>query len=140
MRYYVYFRGANGGVTGLSPVWTSLHSGRDGADKSGSAPSIVEIGGGWYYFDITLGTAPWDDTAGDLVGEIDGGSSLSDGARYLPIHITKRDLSSAKIAHKGVQGTDGSYTIYAQDDETPDFTVGMANASGVRTRTIEAAE
>ena len=41
----------------------------DGTDKSGSAPAISEIGGGWYKFSAVYGTVPFD--AGDLVGVID---------------------------------------------------------------------
>ena len=37
----------------------------DGTDKSAGAPSISEIGDGWYKFGMAYGTAPFD--AGDLV-------------------------------------------------------------------------
>ena len=40
-----------------------------GVDKSGSAPSISEIGGGWYKFSASYGSVPFD--AGDIVGVID---------------------------------------------------------------------
>jgi len=59
----------------------------DGTDKSGSAPSISEIGGGWYKFSVAYGTAPFD--AGDLVGVIDadknGNNSLANAERYIPV-------------------------------------------------------
>jgi len=60
-----------------------------GTDKSASAPSISEIGGGWYKFPVAYGTAPFD--AGDLVGVIDadkdGTNGLSDAERYIPVEI-----------------------------------------------------
>lgn len=61
----------------------------DGTDKSGSAPSITEIGGGWYKFSVTYGTAPFD--AGDLVGVIDadknGTNTLANTERYIPVEV-----------------------------------------------------
>lgn len=61
----------------------------DGTDKSGSAPTISEIGGGWYKFSVAYGTAPFD--AGDLVGVIDadkdGDNSLMSAERYIPIEV-----------------------------------------------------
>ncbi|MFH1615022.1 MAG: hypothetical protein ABIG61_08065 [Planctomycetota bacterium] len=60
-----------------------------GTDKSGSAPAISEIGGGWYKFSVAYGTAPFD--AGDLVGVIDadkaGNNSLADAERYIPVDV-----------------------------------------------------
>jgi len=61
----------------------------DGTDKSGSAPPISEIGGGWYKFSTAYGTAPFD--AGDLVGVIDadkdGNNSLANAERYIPVEV-----------------------------------------------------
>jgi len=61
----------------------------NGEDKSGSAPAISEIGGGWYKFSIAYGTAPFD--GGDLVAVIDadknGNNSLAKAERYIPIEI-----------------------------------------------------
>lgn len=61
----------------------------DGTDKSGSAPSISEIGGGWYKFSAAYGTVPFD--AGDLVGVIDadkdGDNGLQYSERYIPIEV-----------------------------------------------------
>ena len=58
-----------------------------GTDKSGSAPTISEIGGGWYKFSVAYGTAPFD--AGDLVGVIDadknGNNNLANAERYIPV-------------------------------------------------------
>jgi len=61
----------------------------DGTDKVASAPSINEIGGGWYSFSVAYGTAPFD--AGDLIGVIDadkdGDNNLSDAQRYIPVEV-----------------------------------------------------
>jgi len=58
-----------------------------GTDEIGSAPSISEIGGGWYKFSVAYGTAPFD--SGDLVGVIDadknGNNNLASAERYIPV-------------------------------------------------------
>jgi len=60
-----------------------------GTDKSSSAPTISEIGSGWYKFSAAYGTAPFD--AGDLVGVIDadkdGDNSLANAERYIPVEV-----------------------------------------------------
>jgi hypothetical protein len=60
-----------------------------GVDESASAPSISEIGGGWYKFPVAYGTAPFD--AGDLVGVIDAdkdaANGLGDAERFIPVEI-----------------------------------------------------
>lgn len=95
MLYYVYF--TDGGVpkTGLSPSWEYLKTATNGTNKTG--PSISEVGGGWYSFQATYGTSPWDVTAEDLVGVVDGGATLSGADRYKPAAITKRGLGLGVI-------------------------------------------
>ena len=60
-----------------------------GVDKSSSAPTISEIGGGWYKFSVAYGTAPFD--TGDLVGVVDadknGENNLANTERYVPIEV-----------------------------------------------------
>lgn len=60
-----------------------------GVDKSSSAPTISEIGGGWYKFGVAYGTAPFDE--GDLVGVIDadknGNNGLANVERFIPIEV-----------------------------------------------------
>ena len=74
----------------------------DGTDKSGSAPSISEIGGGWYKFAIAYGTAPFD--AGDLVGVIDadkdGDNSLANAERYIPVEMRRDFYALARSVNK----------------------------------------
>ena len=74
----------------------------DGTDKSGSAPSISEIGGGWYKFSVAYGTAPFD--AGDLVGVIDadkdGDNSLANAERYIPVEIRLDFYALSRLVNK----------------------------------------
>ena len=87
--FLVYFSKSGAPQTGLSPTWSSLHD-TNGTDKSGQAPSISEVGGGWYKFSVTKGTAPWD--GADLIGVLDGGSTLGGAERYLPVIISEQTL------------------------------------------------
>jgi len=135
MLYYVYFSDAGTPKSGLSPDWESLKTAENGTDKSGSAPSISEIGGGWYVCDITYGTAPWDVATEDLVGVIDGGSSLSDVDRYKPVCISLRGLGLARISHKGVQNkSSGDVEIYATDAVSKEMKLDMTDSAGEVTR------
>ncbi len=123
MLYRIHFRDGGVSKTGLTPTWLSLLTAvESGTDKSGSAPAIAEIGGGFYTFNIDYGVAPWDDKTKDLVGEIDGGSSLIiPKDRYKLIVITLGGLSLARLADKRdwnkansterVYGVDGSSVV-----------------------------
>jgi hypothetical protein len=85
-----------------------------GVDKSGSAPAISEIGGGWYKFSVAYGTAPFDD--GDLVGLIDadknGSNSLAGIERYIPIEVRLDFYALMRLVNK-----------MSQDKVTGDMTV-----------------
>ena len=83
MLYQVYFADNGAPKTGLAPRWEHLLTAQNGTDKSGSAPAITELGGGYYKFDITFGTAPWDVIGEDLLGVVDGGSALAEVERYI---------------------------------------------------------
>ena len=87
--FLVYFSQSGLPAPGLTPAWFSLH-GADGQIHTPQAPPISEVGGGWYRFELTRGTPPWQ--AGQLVGVIDGGSSLSGAERYLPVILTEQAL------------------------------------------------
>lgn len=143
MLYYLYVSNAGvpetGLVAGNDIAWESLDTAENGTDKSGSAPSFTEIGGGWYAFDITFGTAPWDVTTEDLVGVIDcdtdGDAGLADGDRYKPVCISLRGLGLARIAHKGVQDkSTGDIDIYATDGSTKEMQLDMTDAADSITR------
>ena len=76
-----------------------------GVDKSGSAPAITEIGGGWYKFSATYGTVPFD--AGDLVGVIDadkdGDNSLGNAERYIPVEVRLDFYAMGRMTDKSVE-------------------------------------
>jgi hypothetical protein len=73
-----------------------------GADKSGSAPTVSEIGGGWYKFSVAYGTAPFD--AGDLVGVVDtdknGNNNLANAERYIPIEVRLDFYALMRLVNK----------------------------------------
>ena len=73
-----------------------------GTDKSGSAPSISEIGGGWYKFGATYGTSPFD--AGDLIGVIDADkdvtNNLANAERYIPVEVRLDFYALARLVNK----------------------------------------
>ena len=92
LKKYVYFSDVGVAATGLTPSFSSLITATNGTDKSASAPTISEVGGGWYTFSVTMGTAPWDVPTEDLLGVIDGGATLADTDRYQDCAITKSDL------------------------------------------------
>ncbi len=74
----------------------------DGTDKSGAAPSVSEIGGGWYKFSVAYGTAPFD--AGDLVGVIDadknGSNNLADSERFIPVEVRLDFYALMRLVNK----------------------------------------
>jgi hypothetical protein len=74
----------------------------DGTDKSGSAPSISEIGGGWYKFSATYGTNPFDE--GDLIGVIDadknGTNGLANAERYIPVEVRLDFYALGRLVNK----------------------------------------
>lgn len=115
MLYEIYF--TDGGVpkTGLTPTWESLATAENSTDKSASAPAIVETSGGWYKYEITLGTAPWDVKTEDLTGVIDGGASLVDADRYKPVAFSKRSLALARLTHEREFLPDGTERVYGVD-------------------------
>ncbi len=73
-----------------------------GVDKSGDAPAISEIGGGWYKFDVAYGTVPFD--AGDLVGVIDadanGTNGLANAERYIPVEVRLDFYGLARLVNR----------------------------------------
>ena len=73
-----------------------------GVDKSSSAPTISEIGGGWYKFNVAYGTAPFD--AGDLVGVVDadkdGENSLANAERYIPVEVRLDFYGLVRLVNK----------------------------------------
>ena len=73
-----------------------------GADKSSSAPTVSEIGDGWYKFSVAYGTVPFD--AGDLVGVVDadknGNNNLANAERYIPIEVRLDFYALMRLVNK----------------------------------------
>jgi len=99
MLYYVYFSDAGVPKTGLTLTWEYLVTATNGTDKSANAPSFSEIGGGWYSFNVSYGSSPWDVTTEDLIGVVDGGSILDTADRYRAVSITKRGLALSALTN-----------------------------------------
>jgi hypothetical protein len=96
MIFKVYIADCSGPTSGLTPSWDHLYS-TDGTDKSGDAPTISEIGGGWYKFELTYGQTPWN--VAELVGVIDAGDEVLDAQRHVPICVSLRDLGFAFLTN-----------------------------------------
>ena len=108
----------------------------DGTDKSGSAPSVSEIGGGWYKFGVTYGTTPFD--AGDLVGVIDadkdGDNGLANAERYIPVEVRLDFYALSRLVGKMSQDkVTGDMLIKNVNDETI-LKLGMADGASELTR------
>ncbi len=73
-----------------------------GVDKSGTAPAISEIGGGWYKFSAAYGQGPFD--GGDLIGVIDadknGANSLANAERYIPVEVRLDFYALSRLVNK----------------------------------------
>lgn len=85
-----------------------------GTDKISSAPTISEIGGGWYKFSVAFGTAPFD--GGDLVGVIDadfnGSNGLVDNDRYIAVEARLDFYALQFLVNTSVQNkSTGNITI-----------------------------
>jgi len=127
MQYLVYFEDGGTPKAGLSPAWASMAT-TSGVSKTGPAIAAISNADGWYAFDIKFGTAPWDVTIEDLVGVIDGGTSLSGGDRYKRVAITKRSLALAKLAHDGEQvKATGVTTIKSHDGTVDEFDIALGS-------------
>ncbi len=134
MTHKFWIGDGGGPVTGLSPTWEYLLA-IDSTDKSGSAPAITEIGGGWYKFSLTYGTAPWD--VNELVGVIDAGSEIIDAQRYIPISISLRDLGMYYLSNTRQQTTAGGLIEVLDDDgSTVVFTFTPSTAGGKEILTV----
>ncbi|MFQ5495970.1 MAG: hypothetical protein ACE5EX_11380 [Phycisphaerae bacterium] len=132
MTYKVYITDQGQPKTGLSPTWSSLYA-ADGTDKSGSAPAITVVGGGWYKFEVTYGTAPFDVV--ELVGVIDAGSALSSYERYIPVTISLRDLALTKLVNKANYDlVTGIETVRNDADDGNELKLTLSQTGDVESR------
>lgn len=116
-------------TAGLTPTWNCLYD-LDGNDKSGDAPTINEIGGGWYKFEVIYGTSPFD--VAELVGIIDADSSYSNYERYIGVIITVRDTALLIFCNNS-RYTRGSNTnslaVYGDDGTTTEISIQETHSS-----------
>ena len=80
----VFFSNAGVPATGLTPTIGVYKKVSDGTDVT-PAPTVSEIGGGFYKFTATPAEA--------LVVRMNGGGSLSDADKYKVMQITPNDAS-----------------------------------------------
>ena len=126
------FYAANGGVplTGAAAEMNFEYLRLlDGTDKSGSAPAISEIGGGWYKFSVAYGTAPFD--AGDLVGVIDadkdGDNALTDAERYIPVEVRLDFYALSRLVNKMSQSKLGGDMLIKDDSGDTILKLGITD-------------
>jgi len=132
MIYKVFLSEDGQPKTGLTPTFASLRA-VDGTDKSSQAPAISEIGGGWYKFQVTYGTEPFD--VAELVGVIDAGSNLCDYERYVPVAISLRDLALAKLVNKASYDlVSGVESIRNDADDGDELLITLSQVGNVESR------
>jgi len=81
-QYTVYFQHAGVPREDLEPEFESLKVASTGLDVT--LPTIEEVGGGHYRFDLVVSEP--------IVGVIDGGEVLDNRDRYIPIHLHPYDF------------------------------------------------
>jgi len=135
MKYFIFFRDdQNVPKTGLTPSWSSLRA-ADGTDKSGDAPAISEVGGGWYSFDLHYGDAPFD--VAELVGVIDAGAGVGVKLnRYQPVRMSLRDLAPVRQVNLALHDLETGVTTYRNDDDDGnELVLTLTQSENVETRT-----
>ncbi len=106
----VYITSDGEPATGLSPTFETLKNVDDGTNFT-PQPTIEEIGGGWYRFNISLN--PFE----HLIGVVDAGSSILDPSeRKIPIDSRFSDF---EIDNKQVYIN----TVFDEDTDTLTFLV-----------------
>lgn len=127
MDYKIYFANAGVPVTGLTPTWNNLKKVSDGTNFI-PQPSISPIGGGWYKFTRPTFTE-------DLIGVIDGGATLGDIDRYVPIDLTPDDFGMTDMLDAMILGsqtldpTGDTLTIKRRDGSTILITYDLVKTS-----------
>ena len=143
MKYKIYVAKYGMPQSGAVLNWDYLAA-MDGTDKSGAGPAFTEVSAanakGWYYFEVTYGTTPFD--VNELVGVIDcdndAALGLNDIDRFHPVIITLRDLAFARLTNKAVQTKlTGDVIIFDDDGSTGQLKVDFTD--GDTTITVEPA-
>lgn len=109
MIYVVFFSTAGVPATGLTPTIGVYKKVSDGTDVT-PAPTVWEIGGGFYKFTATPAEA--------LVVRMNGGGSLSDADKYKVMQITSHDADlDTQVSTRGSQAD--LTAIKAKTDNLP---------------------
>jgi hypothetical protein len=120
MIYVVYFSNAGGPATGLSPSIGVYKKVADGTDVT-PAPTVSEIGGGFYKFSAAPAEA--------LVVRMNGGGSLGDADKYKVLQITPHDADlDAQVSTRGSQAD--LTAVKAKTDNLPSSPADEANVQG----------
>lgn len=112
-----------------------------GTDKSGDAPAISEIGGGWYKFAVAYGQTPFD--TGDLVGVIDadknGSNNLTTAERYIPIEVRLDFYALSRLVNKMSQDKLTGDMLIKNSDGNTILKLGITDSEDTLERSPEVA-
>ena len=122
MIYVVFFSNAGVPATGLTPTIGVYKKVSDGTDVT-PAPTVSEIGGGFYKFTATPAEA--------LVVRMNGGGSLSDADKYKVMQITPNDASlDAMVSTRAPESGGNVAAIKAKTDNLPAAPAVEGNVEG----------
>ena len=111
MIYVVFFSNAGVPATGLTPTIGIYKKVSDGTDVT-PAPTVSEVGGGFYKFTATPAEA--------LVVRMNGGGSLSDGDKYKVMQITPNDAClDAMVSTRAPESGGNVAAIKTKTDSLP---------------------
>jgi hypothetical protein len=111
MIYVVFFSNAGAPATGLTPTIGVYKKVSDATDVT-PAPTVSEIGGGFYKFTATPAEA--------LVVRMNGGGSLSDADKYKVMQITPNDAGlDAAVSTRAPESGGNVAAIKAKTDNLP---------------------
>jgi hypothetical protein len=111
MIYVVFFSNAGAPATGLTPTIGVYKKVSDATDVT-PAPTVSEIGGGFYKFTATAAEA--------LVVRMNGGGSLSDADKYKVMQITPNDASlDTMVSTRAPESGGNVAAIKAKTDKLP---------------------
>jgi hypothetical protein len=120
MIYVVYFSSAGVPATGLTPTIGIYKKVSDGTDVT-PAPTVAEVGGGFYKFSASPGEA--------LLVRLNGGGTLADADKYKVIQITPHDADlDAQMSTRGSQAD--LTAIKAKTDKLPAAPAVEGNVQG----------
>ena len=123
MIYVVYFSNAGVPATGLTPAIGIYKKVSDGTDVS-PAPTVSEIGGGFYKFTAAPAEA--------MLVRVNGGGSLADADRYKVMQITKHDGDlDAQVSTRAPESGGNVAAIKAKTDNLPTDPAGQAQIEAV---------